>query len=71
MYCCVVKLAAVKVKSLDEIKVEKEKPSATDQQKDNDEVSFNTRVTHMHAHTCMRTHITLSILCMWTKHVHK
>jgi len=37
----VVKLAAVKVKSLDEIKVEKEKPSLVDQHKDNSEVNDN------------------------------
>ena len=36
-----VKLAAVKVKSLDQIKVEKEKPAVVeDQQKDNNEVNI-------------------------------
>ena len=50
----VVKLAAVKVKSLDQIKVEKEKPAVVDEQKDN-EVSMHSSCT------CMYTVETVSV----------
>ena len=65
----VVKLAAVKVKSLDQIKVEKEKPSAAaaaaDQQKDDNKVNTVTYVTRHEITGLMYTKYTYSCYSMY------